>query len=1068
MSRPLRVLFGACFFLSGGAGLVYQVVWGRRLTTFFGSTTEGVSVVLAVFMAGLGAGAFLLGRRADRAADPGRLYGVLEILVGLYGAVSLPLLSVVGAGFLRAGSGLPPGAALTALKASAAVLVLFVPCFLMGGTLPALARAYVRAGEGATRALGTLYALNLAGAVSGTLLAGFVLVESAGLIGTTLAAAAANLFAGGAVLAARARKAPGRPDEPDREPGDAPGSLAGKLIPAGLFLSGALLFAAEVVFTRVLAIAFGVSTYAFAIILAIFLLGLGLGAGALARLSRRGLAPLAAFALAQTGLAAAVAFSLVATIAVPRILLTLRQVPEAGFLEVLCGKAFLAAAIILPAAILGGIGTPALLAALARERATLGRRVGDGYLANCAGTVVGALATGFVAIPVLGTEGTLKAIAALAAGTGLAALGAVSLRVRWAAAALALVALSGTVAGPAWPVWLFLNADVGGRVPVSTTRREFEERLRAAPNEVLAFREGREATVAVVQTPRTRSLIVNGHPDASDTDDMATQLMLAVLPLGLHPRPVDVLVIGYGIGVSAAAALRVPGVRRVDIVEIEPAVLAVAPLFAHVNGGVEKDPRVTVALDDARSFVGRTARTWDVVISEPSNPWRAGVASLYSADFFRDLKRRLNPGGLLAQWMHLYDLDAETLRIVFRTLAASFADVNVWWLDQGNVVILASDTPLVLRSERLRALLDGPFRSDRTRWAHLESADEVWGRLLLDRSGLLAFLSQNDPVHDDDRPVLEYRAARATFRPDPLIAERLLARKLERGVALSALQGPEPPEDERWLGVAEMYEEAGRRKEAAAAILRAAATPSPLARVRLAELAMAERRLNEAGKILAAAAPAARTGPPDLARAFAYAEARLAAREGDVERARAAWSRTGEIEGPAGLELLSVYMASGRGTDALELARRLLSAARPGGPIGPPEVEIVYHYLREAASSPERLAEAIRIAGSVPDLSRGLPRLARERLLAELYERSDRPEDALAACTRAGETGVFDVELLGIRARALRALGRAEEAAAVEERLRAVAPGLMVRPVRSPLIDTGAAAPAGAPGAGRR
>ncbi len=965
--------------------------------------------------------------------------------------------------FQAAAGSLERGFALVLLKLSASFLALFFPCFLMGGTLPALVRVFTEKEDDAARPLGILYALNLTGAVAGALVAGFALIEFLGLLRTTLAAAAVNLLAGAAVLAMRrpAASAASRTATPRPVPIPVEGrSRREALLLAGLFASGVLLFSAEVVFTRVLALVFGVSTYAFTLILATFLLGLGLGAILLAHLGRRGVSPLAAFAAAQTGMALAVLGALACMPVIPRIVLLLRQIPEASFCEILVGKALLAVALILPAAALGGVGTPALLAALAAGPGRVGRRVGDGYLANCAGTVAGALLTGFLAIPALGTEGTLKAVAAASALTGLAALaGAEVGRLRWAGVAVGAAVVAGSLLVPAWPVWLFLNADADARSSVSKTRREFEERLHAFPYEVLFFREGREATVAVVQAPRFRSLIVNGHADASDHDDMSTQLMLAVLPLGLHPAPEEVLVVGYGAGVSAEAAARSPGVRHVDVVEIEPAILSAAPKFAHVNGGVEANPRVDVISDDARSFVGRTRRTWDVVISEPSNPWRAGVAALYSADFYRDLKKHLKKGGLVAQWMHLYDLDGPTLRIVFRTLTASFADVNVWWLDEGNVVLIASDAPIVLHTERLRALLEGPFRADRIRWAHLESADEVWGRFLLDRSGILGLLSPGDPVHDDDRPVLEFRAPRGAFLADPFIAERLLARKLERGVDLPPVEGPEPPPAARWLGVARMYEQIERGPEAAAAIRRAAESPSPFARVRLAELAIAGGRMREAAELLTTDVTAGRGGPPDFVRAFSYAEARFLASQGQLDGARAAWERSGEIEGRAGLELLSVLVSSGQSATALALAERLLAAARLDGPIGAPEVLLVYDYLDEIAALPAQIAEVVRIVESVPERARGLPQLPRQRLLATLYERQGRPADALAACERWGEIGVFDVDLLALRARVLRALGRTEEADQAQAALASVAPGDALPPVRRPLLESRSGAP---------
>jgi tetratricopeptide (TPR) repeat protein len=266
-----------------------------------------------------------------------------------------------------------------------------------------------------------------------------------------------------------------------------------------------------------------------------------------------------------------------------------------------------------------------------------------------------------------------------------------------------------------------------------------------------------------------------------------------------------------------------------------------------------------------------------------------------------------------------------------------------------------------------------------------------------------------------------------------------------------------------------MYEQIDGRAEAAEAIRRAAESPSPTARIRLAELAMTSRRPREAADLLTAVAPAVRQGSRDLARLFAYAEAHFLASQGHLDGALAAWERTGEIEGRAGLELLSFLVTSGQGAAALPLAERLLTVARLGGPVGAAEVLIVYDYLREVAAIPDRLVDVVRIVENLPDPARGMPALPRQRFLASLYERQSRPAEALVACERAAETGVFDVDVLAMRARALRALGRSAEAAEAEANLAEIAPGELAPPVRSPILESRERAPQStAAGAARR
>jgi spermidine synthase len=1042
------------FFLSGATGLVYQVLWSRSLARFFGSTTEAVCVVLAAFMAGLGLGAFWLGRRADRVASPLALYGKLEIGIGLYALAVGPLVKLAGALYGSIGGSLSPAAAIP-LKLVLSALVLAPPCALMGATLPALLRAVSPSPESARRAVGLLYGLNLLGALVGCLATGLFLLEAAGIFRTTLGAALVNVLVGAGALALARKDAGGAEVEAPASAADAADTPLIRYAFAGLFVSGATTLGMEVVFTRVLGLVFGVSSYAFALTLAVFLLGLGLGALFERRLARRA-GPLD-YAGVAIAVAAAGAGALLAMPGVPRAVLYLRQIPGLGFWQVLLAKGFLALVLLLPLAALAGLSVPLLLGLFTDDLGRLGGRVGAAYLVNTAGTVAGSLATGFLLVPSFGTEGALRALLLLSAATGLAGvlLFAPRAGVRAFGAACALGAGALALAAPRWSPLVFLNSDTAYEPAVATSRAEIEQTLRSYPNEVLSFVEGRDATIGVTQTPNVRSLVVNGHADGSDYQDMSTEVMLGVVPLVVHPNPRSVLVIGFGTGVTARSAVRVPEVASVDVLEIERAVLDAAPLFAHVNGGVDKDPKVHLVRDDARAYLAAAPKKWDVVISEPSNPWRAGVASLYTEEFFRDVRRALAPGGVFAQWMHLYGIDDATLRIVFKTISTAFPEVEVFWLDEGNVVILASETAPAFDAARVTRLLDGEFADDRRRWARLGTTAELYGRHLLGTNEVRAYVKPDDPVHTDDRPVLELRAPRGLFTADGQNPQRLLAAKLSASALAPQVKGAPPSPEALWLSVGEMYQALNRADEAAEAIRRAMQSGGALAHIRAADLQLKERNLAGAAKQLDSLQAVKARVTPDEARELAYAEAHFLAATRRVDEASAAYQRTGEIDGPAGVELLSLLVSDRRKEPAFALAERVLKAARPGGPVSALLVKEVDALLADLADDAASAARAASLVEKLPDPALGYPKLTRLKILMVLYEKLGRAADVHRCAQDIDALGLgdFDPAVLSAEARALRALGRAEDAEKVEKRLSALSPRSLARPVPSPLLS---------------
>ncbi len=1023
----MTALLAACFFVSGAAGLVYEVLWSRRLGLLFGVDAEAVGLVLAVFMTGLGLGSRALGGLADRVRSPLRLYAALEAGVGAFALATGPLLTLVAALYPRLAAALGGGAgAAAASKAVLSFLVLFPPAFLMGGTFPALARA-LAAATAAPRIVAFLYAMNLAGAVFGAGVAGFWAVERVGLSATMRAAAAAD-FAVALVAAAAARRAGSAPARAPSPAAPAEGDsdvLARAALDAGLFASGAVFMLFEVVFTRLLSLAFGVSAYSFALVLVLCLLGLGLGGLAAAARAARGPVGLDAFGRVQLAAAALAGAAMAAVPLVPRALALARQVPGLGFSPTLAFKAALAAAFLLPLATVSGLGLPLLLAHVASRAGRLGTSVGRAALVNTAGSLAGSLLAGFVLVGGAGSQATLRlgALASVAAAlfAFAGARGAPGAAATTSAAAVALFVL----VVPRWPDWVFLRADTMPRQPPAATRLEFEQRLRVSGLDRLFFDEGRSATVAVVQGARTRTLLANGHPEASDGNDMRTQLGVAVVPLALHPSPREVLVVGLASGVTAEAAARPPGVTRVDVAELEVAMFRAARLFRRANHDVLANEKLRLHAADARALVAARERRWDVILSEPSNLWRAGVSNLFTADFYASARGALRPGGVFAQWLQLYGLRWDTLRVVFATFADSFPHAEAWWLDGGDVVLLGAEAPLRVERARVEAFLSEVYGDDLRLYLAMGEPSAFWARYLLGPADLLE-LAGAARRNTDDRPVIEYEAPRDLFQPREDNAGRLLAEKVARGRWSPPLEGAAPTRAESWAGLSGMYAVFGRSALARAAALRAFDDdPRPAWALRAARYAIADGDAEGAAQDLARAKAAG----ADPAKA-ADVEGRLLALEGREEEAIAALARA-QADGPSALERLSLLAIWGDEDDALDQAGRLL-AAYARGTLLPADAARVASDLSRAVRTPGAAARALALLDASLGRDPEVPRLAVLEARAPLLVLAGRPSEAIRACDEAEARSALSLDLFTSRAAALRALGRTDESARVE------------------------------------
>jgi spermidine synthase len=753
-------LVAIAFTVSGFTSLVLEVVWSKALALLLGSTLYAVSTVVATYLGGLALGAWLAGRLAERVRRPLRLYGFLEMGVGAYALLSLFLIRATDplAGALYAGLGATSVAYLAARVLLAGAL-LVVPTVLMGATLPTLVSWAAHERSGWERGLGLLYGLNTLGAVAGAACAGFALVPRLGLASTTYLVGALALLVGITMAAIGGAREPA----PRREHEAA--TPATNPWPAILFgLSGAVALVFEITWTRVFGLVFGSSVYSFALVLSTYLLGLAIGSLALGGRLATSKDPWRAFGLLQAGVAAGATLGLWLLPSLPKMFLTalFAEREHLGALYFLL--ALVSATItLLPCIAFGALFPVGVrLVAGESERTSAARATGAAYAANTAGTLTGTLLAGFVLLPHLGVHATWVGAALLSL-----ALGAAALRPKPAlAAGFVALALAGVFA-PAWSKALFTLGSYRSAVlfhsGITTSAAAIEDlEHKESENKLLFYKEGLHGVVSVHETPGdppTRSLRVNGKSDASTAGDMATQVFLGHLPM-LWARPrADVCVIGQGSGVTVRAALA-HDPRQVTVVELEPAVIEASHFFDAWSDTVLADPRVHVVLEDGRQHLQHAGRSYDVIVSEPSNPWVAGTNNLFTVDFYRRVRAALRPGGVFCQWIQAYEISPQALGSLFRSYAQVFPAAEVFFVNF-DFIIVAPPPGARLTAATLDAA--SPYLSR----FHLEGKGEAAGSYLAPLAALVERFPEA-PLNTDDRPFVEYRAPFDLYQPPAL------------------------------------------------------------------------------------------------------------------------------------------------------------------------------------------------------------------------------------------------------------------------------------------------------------
>ena len=773
------VLISILFIVSGALGLIYQIVWFKYLSLFLGNTTYAQTIVLATFMGGLAVGAAFWGRQADRAKNAFRLYGILELLIGVY-CLLYPYLiewqESILVDIVR-GAGLPSGGTrVLMLKFMTSAVSLLPPTILMGGTLPLLVRFLARRMEQAGKIVTTLYFLNSFGAVVGSLLGGFFLIRLIGLSATIVSAAVVNILVG--VLAIRfGTSKPEADSEAATIEVSLPSVYSGPQVMVALSVAGLSGFAAmiyEVAWVRLLLPILGSSTYSFSIMLVAFIGGITAGSLVAARQISRSANLVALLLRCQVGVVVSMIIMFPMYGRLPYLFWNMAALlarNEQTYAIYLTLQLFLSLALMVVPTFFFGMSLPIATRIAARGTERLGRSVGNSFSFNTLGTVAGALAAGLLFIPAVGVFGTLKvgvAVNTLAALALLAGNQSASVRKNLIVAlGLVFVVTAANVYTPDIEHNVMLSGifrQVNRSNPPPATYTEFVQQAKEVS--VLYYKEGVTATVAVIQSDsadgkRQNVLLINGKADASSRADLPTQVLLGQLPTLLHPNAKRALVIGYGSGVTAGSALTHP-LERLDCVEISPEVIAASRWFADVNRLPLNDPRTHLHIEDALAFLKFASERYDIIVSEPSNPWIAGIGNLYSQEFFELCKQRMSPNGLMLQWFHLYEMDDEIFRLVLRTFAYSFRSVTIWQTLATDVILVGSQEEVLLSDSLLARQFKTPSIAADLERISIPDAATFLSLQMVGSNSVRQYLDEGF-LNTQNHPRLEYSAPRAFF-----------------------------------------------------------------------------------------------------------------------------------------------------------------------------------------------------------------------------------------------------------------------------------------------------------------
>ena len=708
-NRSLYFLTSLLFVLSGVAALVYQISWFKYLSYFLGNTTYSQSIVLATFMGGLALGSWFWGRKADSSKNTLALFAVLEILIALYCFFYFPIFEFVKSQFIDIvnANGWPSDSTIVlSLKLIVSAATILVPTVLMGGTLPVLVKHLSNYTKEIGRNVSLLYFINSLGAVIGSVLAGFYLLESIGIRNTIYFGAIADGIVGVLVLIIAFSKNSTQKNIKDIKTVKfhvTPKIYRVALTVAGI--SGLCAMIYEVVWLRLLIPILGSTTYSFSIVLIVFISGITLGSLIVYLSISRIKNPIRFLTICQVGIIVSILLSIPFYEKIPYLIwsdIVAEMKTDNGYSFYLSRQLLYTSLVLIVPTIFMGMSLPIATKLTVKKISSSGRSIGNVFAINTLGTVFGSLLAGLVLIPLIGIKPTLEV--ALFLNLSLVILlfsFKISLKTRSKVVLFLLILFcsfyyQSSVNNERWTHSIMTSVVPRkiNRKPPPSTFDEFYKVEKSQTDSILFYDEGIGGTVVVTKYKGNVHLYTNGKGDAASQGDLRTQINLAQTPMILHPNPEKVFVIGFGAGTTIGNVMTHQSVKQAKVAEISPEVIDASIFFNHVNQNPLADKRLQVIKDDGISALRLSPQKYDIIISQPSNPWSAGVGNLFTQDFFRDCKEKLEKNGILGQWFNLYEMSDETLKMVFRTVLKEFKHVDLWQIGSSDLLMVCSESPI--------------------------------------------------------------------------------------------------------------------------------------------------------------------------------------------------------------------------------------------------------------------------------------------------------------------------------------------------------------------------------------
>jgi len=742
---PLLVFL---LLLSGFCGLVYQVLWLRLLALTFGVTVYAAAAVLASFMGGLALGSLLAGRLVDRARHPLRLFGIVEILIGLCAAATPVVLGGLQSLMVAAAPSLPDSVvAGTVIRVAMAAVVLLIPTTLMGATMPVVIKSSLTRSGGLGSRVGALYAANTAGAIVGTLMAGFYLIPRVGLSRAFLLAAGVNITVGLAAVIASRWIPPAT--APQGTAQDLAPSVGHETVPAAVTsfaartallvaaISGFASLALEVVWFRLMAIFMGPTSYTFTVVLATVLAGIAAGSALASPLLRwRSADWVLLLGLIQL-IGASLVLGSVAGIAAPvEAAVWVQQWLNRAGIGFAVPALAMSLVVVLPSALFFGVSFPMALRLWVSSDAPTGdtgRRIGVFYAVNLGAGILGSLLAGFLLLPAMGSRNSIVLLAFLYVAGGIVVLATCAKRRPFftGLAAAGLVALVVQAQGVPDPLDVMHRRIYTGR-------------------QVIWQDEGVQTTVAVVGGANNRVLFLDGRHQANDAPGMLfIHRRIGLLPAILHGSPERALVVGLGGGATPGAMSQLPGLS-VDVVELSQGVINASAYFSHVNFDILNNPSVRMTVDDGRNFLQRVRTGYDVITADAIIPRHAGANSLNSVEYFTLVRQALRPGGLALHWNG--GATAEEHRLILSAFAAAFPNVTLW---ADGSLMLGSMQPVTVSRAHIDRLLADPQSRQVLALMNVGEFGHLERMFRADDATVRAYVAGTPPL-SDNRPLLEY------------------------------------------------------------------------------------------------------------------------------------------------------------------------------------------------------------------------------------------------------------------------------------------------------------------------